>query len=183
MNNPMSKEASSAINLREKDDVIYFSIFSEGSDANYYLEYFEANSVTISSAIKKILLSKRFKPTIGEKYFAIIKPNNFTEETRTLENVRTFAQTKRFRKLNAETICLLRKALSDQDLENFGLKEVVVMRTGYGVEGHRRLARICRTDGKIIGKCNINTTNDTEGRKPFGPETGFAYYEKRSKIQ
>ena len=179
----MSTTASSAINFTEKDGIIYFSIFSEGLTAEQWLEYFEKNAMTISSAVKNILLSMRFKPTIGEKYFAIIKPNNFTDETRTLENIKTLAQTKRFRKLNAETICLLREALSDHDLENFGLKEVIVMRTGYGVNGNRRLAQICRKDAKRNSNCSINTTNGNEGRTPFGSEKGFAFYEKRSKIQ
>ena len=165
----MSTTASSAINFTEKDGIIYFSIFSEGLTAEQWLEYFEKNAMTISSAVKNILLSMRFKPTIGEKYFAIIKPNNFTDETRTLENIKTLAQTKR--------------ALSDHDLENFGLKEVIVMRTGYGVNGNRRLAQICRKDAKRNSNCSINTTNGNEGRTPFGSEKGFAFYEKRSKIQ
>jgi len=173
----MSTSAPSAATFREKDDIIYFSIFSEGLTAEQLLEHFETNKITISTTVKNILLSMSFKPTIGEKHFALIQTNNFTNETRTLENVRAFAQTKKFRELNAETICLLRKILSDTDLEKFGLKEVVIMCHGYRSGKNLRLAQICRKDIKRDNGCSINTTNGNEGRSPFGPEKGFVFYE------
>lgn len=183
MNRPMLKLAQSAINFTEKDGIIYFSVFSEGFTAEQWLNYFEKNKVIISKTVREIILSMRFKPTIGEKYFVIIKGNNFTNETRTLENIKKFAQEKKFRKLNAETICLLRKALSDDDLEKFGLKEVVVMRTGYQFGKKCRLAQICRKDLNRNCGCEINTINGNEGGRYFGPEKGFVFYEKRSMIQ
>lgn len=180
MESSISTTASTATVLTEKNGIIYFSVYSEGLSPQQWLKYFSGNNIILSARIKNILLSVRFKATVGERKFAIVDGDRFSDDERTLTNVKNFAHSKKFHRLNAENICLLRKALSDEDLERLGFRDIVVVRTGYKFGQKVYLGQISRREIDKNRGCGITTT-DARPDKLFGQKKGFAFFEKSRK--
>ena len=112
----------------EKDNVIRFSVTSDGATGEEWIARLESKGFRISDYAKSVLRSKSFKPTSGITYeIAVLKGELFSDNERITKNIRKDAKARKFATPNAEVACLIREKFSDKELEAMGLYWIVAM--------------------------------------------------------
>ena len=118
--------------------VIYLSVKSDGTTGPDWEKWFD-KITTISHWTRFILNSSDFKPTKKGTIhnIAVLKGMFFEGGDRITENIRakayagtyagTFIQNQKLLDPNAEVACLIRKKLSDKEIEAMGFWRIVVM--------------------------------------------------------
>ena len=110
----------------EKDGVIRFSVTSDGTTGEEWINRLEKQGFIISDWAKRLLLSKDFKPTTGIVYtIAVLKGNLFSDNERITKNIRKDAENRKLTTPNAEVACLIREKFSDKELETMGISCIV----------------------------------------------------------
>lgn len=113
---------------REEDEVIYFSVVSDGTTGDGWIERLKSKGFQISKWARDLLLSPDFKPTSGVKYeVAVLKGKLFTDSNRVTKNIRARADRRNWAKPSPEIVCLIREMFSDQEIEAMGLWVIVAM--------------------------------------------------------
>jgi hypothetical protein len=113
---------------REQDGVIYFSVTSDGTTGEQWIERLEKKGFRIGDYAKSVLRSPNFKPTSGiATEVAVLKGELFSDNNRITKKIRADADNRKFTKPNAEVSCLIRENFSDKEIEELGLIWIVTM--------------------------------------------------------
>jgi len=113
---------------RENNDIIYFSVTSDGTTGKEWVKRLTDQRVIVHSKTVNLLNSKKFKPTSGvTTKIAILKGKKWTDEDRFNLKVCTQAIIRNFTLPNLEIACLIRDTLSYQDIAVMGLLQIIVV--------------------------------------------------------
>lgn len=111
----------------EENGVIYFSVTSDGTTGEDWIQRFKKKGFHVGDCAKSVLRSPDFKPTHGVTYrIAVLKGILFTDGYCTTSDIREYADKRKLTKPNAEVACLIREMFSDEELEAMGLRWIVV---------------------------------------------------------
>lgn len=112
----------------EKDGIIRFSVTSDGTTGEEWIDRLEKKSFLLSDNAKSVLRSKNFKPTFGITYkIAVLKGQLFDENECITKNIRKEAKKRKFSIPNAEVACLVMDKFSDKELEAIRLCWIIVI--------------------------------------------------------
>jgi hypothetical protein len=113
---------------REENNVIYFSVTSDGTTGEEWITRLENKGLRVSDYAKSVLRSKAFKPTSGvTTEVAVLKGELFADSDRITKKIRSEATSRKLLKPNAEIGCLIRETFSDKEIEAMGLTWIVAM--------------------------------------------------------
>jgi len=113
---------------REQDGTIYFSVTSDGTTGEEWINRLESKGFRLSDYAKQRLRSDDFKSTDGVTYeIAVLKGMLFEDSNRVTKKIRTEAEGRGLTTPNAEVACLIREKFSDEELEAIGLWWIVAM--------------------------------------------------------
>jgi hypothetical protein len=113
---------------REEDGVIYFSVTSDGTTGEEWINRLEGNDFRMINYPKSVLRSPDFKPTTGvTTKIGVLKGMLFSDDDRITKKIRAEADRRTFTKPNAEVACLVRTKFTDPEIEAMGLFGIVVM--------------------------------------------------------
>lgn len=113
---------------REGDDVIRFSVTSDGTSGEEWITRLENKGFRVSDYAKQILRSPDFKPSSGiATEIVVLKGSLFKDDDRITKNIRAEADKRKLEKPNAEVACLIREKFTDKEIEAMGLMWIVVM--------------------------------------------------------
>ncbi|MEY3783947.1 MAG: hypothetical protein RLZZ230_269 [Candidatus Parcubacteria bacterium] len=114
---------------KEKDNVIYFSVTSDGTTGPQWIDRLEEKEFCLRNDAKVVLKSPEFVPTDGViTNIAVIKGEMFCDDTnRSTQKIYQEASERKFVKPNIETACLIRENFSDNDIKAMGLWWLVVI--------------------------------------------------------
>jgi len=110
----------------EENDIIYFSVMSDGTTGEGWIARLEANDYRVGDDAKHMLLSKDFKPTSGvvTKIAVIKKDKNVNVVFG--KGIRALATEHNFGVLNAEVACLIRDKFTDREICEMDLATIFV---------------------------------------------------------
>ena len=133
----------------EKDNVIRFSVTSDGTTGEEWISRLEGKSFRVGDYAKSVLRSRSFKPTSGINYeIAVLKGEFFSDSDRITKTIRKEAKNRKFFTPNAEVACLIREKFSDKELEAMGLYWIVAMHEPIkDSDGDPRLLGVLRSGG------------------------------------
>lgn len=117
---------------REEDGVIYFSVTSDGTTGEGWIERLENKRCYINKHAKSVLCSKNFKPTSGvTSEIAILRGSLFEIDDRITHKIRTEARKRKFIEPNIEVACLIREMFTDEQIFymniNSTVRDLIVM--------------------------------------------------------
>lgn len=113
---------------REEDDIIYFSVTSDGTTGEDWIKRLEGNGFRVGDYAKQVLRSPDFKPTNGvTTEVAVLKGMLFEDNNRITKKIRAEADKRKLSKPNAELACLIREKFTDKEIEAMGLIWIVAM--------------------------------------------------------
>ncbi|OGF87625.1 hypothetical protein A3B19_02420 [Candidatus Giovannonibacteria bacterium RIFCSPLOWO2_01_FULL_46_32] len=113
---------------REEDGVIYFSVISDSTTGEDWINRLESKGFCEGDYAKQVLRSQDFKPTSGvTTEVAVLKGMLFKDNDRATREIRAEADKRKLEKPNAEVACLIREKFTDRELEAMGLWWIVVM--------------------------------------------------------
>jgi hypothetical protein len=145
---PVSIFDSMILTWREKGEVIYFSVTSDGTTGEQWIIRLETAGYRVSEHARSLLLSPKFKPTTGiTTEIAVLKGKLFTDSERITRKIRLEAQKLNLTKIEIgpEVACLIQIMFSDEDIKDMGLWWIVVMHKPIkDGGGHPRLLRVIR---------------------------------------
>ena len=141
---------------REQDDVIYFSVTSDGTTGPEWITRLKKKGLRVSDYAKSIILNPAFKSTNGVTYnIAVLKGVLFSDNNRITNKIRKEAECRKLTKPNAEVACLVREMFSDKEIEAMDLTWIVVMHEPIkDSNGDPALLSALRLDGgSWLGTC------------------------------
>lgn len=113
----------------EKNNVITFSVTSDGTTGEDWIKRLEGNG-HIGDYVKQILSSPDFKPTDGvTTKVAVLKGTLFGDahDQITTKEIRTEANGRNLVRPNAEVACLIREKFSNMEIGAMGLRWIATM--------------------------------------------------------
>ncbi len=111
----------------KNDGVIYFSVTSDGTTGQQWIERLESKAFRISKWAKDVLNSPDFKTTTGVTTEVAVLPGVISkDDNRIIKEIRAEAERRNLLAPNAEVACLIREKLSDKELEAMGLWWIVI---------------------------------------------------------
>lgn len=115
-------------NWREENNVIYFSVISDGTTGEQWIARLESKGYHVSDYAKSLLRSEDFKPTSGvTTEIAVLKGMIFKDADRVTKKIRKNAEDRKFFTPNAEVACLIREMFTDEEIKAMGLSWIVTM--------------------------------------------------------
>ena len=106
---------------RKENNVIYFTITSDGTTGSQWVERLESKAFQVSKWAKDVLTSSVFNPTTGiTTEIAVLPGKLFNDSSRITHKIRTEAERRNFEKPNAEVACLIREEFSDEEIKAMG---------------------------------------------------------------
>ena len=113
----------------KKDDMIYFTVTSNGKSGKEWIKHFESKGIKVSDCAKQLLLSKDFKPSKKDtaSQIAVIKGEFFSDSDRITSKIREEADHHKMTNPNAEVACLIRDMFNDEEIKARGLYWIVAM--------------------------------------------------------
>ncbi len=119
---------------REEDGIIYLSVTSDGTTGPDWIdrlerdERFGQKGFGLCSDAEKLIGTMEFVSTTGvEMEIAILKGSRLVHGNRTLRQVYEESFARQYASLTVEAACLVRVAVTDEDIAAMGLQAVVVM--------------------------------------------------------
>lgn len=107
---------------------MHFSVTSKNFTGKEWVDHLKGKGFMVSGFAKRLILSECFKPTSGIKSeVVIVNGSLFEGEDRLTENIIKYARLKNLARPNPEVACLIREALSDEDIEAMGISWIMVM--------------------------------------------------------
>lgn len=153
------------------DGVTRITVTSDGRTNEDFIRTWDKHYHTRDSA-KDITRRAGFTPTTGVIYrIPIIMGVEFSDNERITSKVREEAAHRHYRTLPFEAACLLREAVSDEDLKRFGLWWFVGMH--HSIKGSDNNLHILGVDRSGDGRW-VDAYNDGPGFR-WLRETGFAF--------
>ncbi len=125
----------------EKDNVIYFTLISNGMTGEEWIKYFDGKGIKIGDYAKRLLLSDEFRTSKkGTVYqIAVIKGDFFSDDTRITSKIRLEGDRRKYTKPNAEVACLIRDLFTNEEIKKMGLYWIVAMHEPINAGGHPHL--------------------------------------------
>jgi hypothetical protein len=117
---------------REEDGIIRFSVTSNGTTGEEWINHLTEQGFRVSDYAKSVLLSPNFQPTSGvTTEIAVLRDTRFKKDSdRTTEKIRAEGGRLGFvhgTQMNAEIACLIREKFTDKELESMGLRYIATM--------------------------------------------------------
>ncbi|MEX1120240.1 MAG: hypothetical protein WEB94_00595 [Candidatus Paceibacterota bacterium] len=113
---------------REEDDVIYFSVTSDGTTGEDWIKRLKGNGFRVGDYAKQVLRSPDFKPTSGvTTEVAVLKGMLFEDNVRITKKIRAEADKRKLGKPEPELACLIRLKFTDKEIEAMGLIWIFAM--------------------------------------------------------
>lgn len=118
------------------DGIITMSVTSKGTTGPQWEGRLERKGARISNEAREILHSKSFGFTADVTSELIIIPGKFYRHDNVLTTQKVDQQfcARKLMSPVAEHACLLREALSDEDIEDMGLRQIVVMHPPFTID-------------------------------------------------
>jgi len=127
----------------EEGGVIYFSVTSDGTTGEGWIERLKSKGFRMDESAERILRSEDFKITNGVvTEVAVLKGKLFSDRNRITKNIRAEASKRKLMKPNAEIACLIREKFSDEQLKAMGLWWIMVM--------HKPVKSVKYSDGNLL---------------------------------
>lgn len=164
----------------ERDEIIHFSVVSDGTSGEQWISRFEAKGHCVSKATTQILCSPDFKPSSGvTTQVAIVRGRRLGDDARITKTIRVLAYAgdiTRGQKLfqpYAEVACLIREKFTDEQIISMGLSWIVTMHQPINdADGHPCLLMIdCINGNWFHAQYNPKST--------WNIDNGFAFAYKR----
>lgn len=112
----------------EENGVIYFTVTSDGTTGEAWIERLESKGFDVSRYAKGVLRSADFRPTSGvTTEIAVLKGALFANSNRVTKNIRANATERKFTSPNAEIACLIREKFTGAEIKDMGLSAIIVM--------------------------------------------------------
>jgi len=117
------------VRWEERDGIIYLPpMVSDGTTGEQWIKRLARKGRRVSDYAQSVLRSPDFQSTSGVTYhIAVMKGEIFTDDDRTVANIRAEANQRQFGTPNTEVACLIRENFSDDDLKDMGLWWIVTM--------------------------------------------------------
>lgn len=113
---------------RSEEGIIYFSVTSDGTTGKQWITRLDQKGFNLSVPANNMLRSDDFKPTSGvTTKIAVFRGVMFDHNDRYSEYIRAEADCRNWMKPNAEVACLIREALTDEEIAAMGLMSIVTM--------------------------------------------------------
>ena len=159
-----SKDSS----LSEKDGLIYFSVTSDGTTGQEWVDRLKEKGFNLKNWVKDLLGIKNLRPTTGVTYDVVILRGKILGSI-TNSDIFSKANSHGLSRPNTEALCLIRDKFSDDDLEDLGLRFIVsISRNVLGHENYPELYFAGRHD---IGRWMICDGRDSS----FDRGCGFIF--------
>ena len=101
----------------EENGVIYFTVISDGTTGQGWIERLEQKGFRVGGYDKSVLHSPDFKPTNGvTTKIAVLKGSLFSDNDRITRKIRAKAEGRNLTTPNAEIACLIREKFSDEEM-------------------------------------------------------------------
>jgi hypothetical protein len=134
---------------REENNVIYFSVLSDGTTGEQWIVRLESKGYGVSDYAKSFLRSADFKPTSGvTTEIAVLKGVIFKDVDRVTKKIRKEASVRKFFTPNAEVACLIREMFTDEEIKAMGLGWIVIHKPIKDSDGDFGLLGTGRADGR-----------------------------------
>jgi hypothetical protein len=156
----------------EKDNVIYFTLVSNGKTGDEWITYLNSKKFPVGSYAQSVLRHGNFKPTRAGTVHnvAVLKGDSFSDNSRTTKDIRAEAKKRKMTDPHAEVACLIRDAFSDKEIEEMGLSWIIIMHEPIpDSDGDSDLLGSCRYDGY-----KLNAYSGRPGHS-WGCDSGFAF--------
>lgn len=125
---PQPTVPNSNLSVRTEDDVIYFSVTSDGTSGKDWIARLEAKGLYVECHLEESLLNSNFSPTTGvTTSVAVLKGTLFKNHKRFSKVIYAEAARRGFTQLDVETACLVHDHFSNDEIKALGLKWIVVM--------------------------------------------------------
>ena len=113
----------------EIDNIIYFTIITNGMTGREWLEYFRSKRIEVGKYAESMFLSPFFKPTEKGriKKIGVLKGESFSYENRIESVIRCEAFRRNMFKPDAEDSCLIRDKFSDEKIKMMGFDWIITM--------------------------------------------------------
>lgn len=119
---------SAARSWREKDGIIYFSVTSDGTTGDDWIDHLERKDFYLDSSGKRLLRSSDFKPTKGmTTEVAVLRSALFEENDRITEKILAEGNKRKLLEPNAEVACLILQKFGGKGIKAMGLNWILVM--------------------------------------------------------
>lgn len=115
---------------KESDGVVYFSVTSDGTTGEQWVNRLKKDGFILDGNTDSILRSASFCPTNKVTYVvAVFKGYLFTDSRRTDQGIREDAKERMswLNSPNIELACLIREKLSDRKMHRMGIEYLLVM--------------------------------------------------------
>ena len=126
-----------------------FEVTTDGRSGEQFIIDLEEQGDHISGYAKGLLRSKEFVVTKGLPYrLALILGDKFKDDERTTDKIRAYAVERGYLDPPVEVAPLVREMFSDEDLEQIGLRALIIMHKPVsGLGGGPRLLGVIRDGG------------------------------------
>jgi hypothetical protein len=113
----------------EEDGIIRFSVTSNGTSGAGWVKRLADGGYNTIVHTMEVLLSSEFKPTKGvTTEIVVMKCSLFSSfNDRKMANIRTEAGGRKYVAPNHEAACLIREKFTDKEIEQMGLRGIIVM--------------------------------------------------------
>ena len=160
----------------EENGVIYFSVTSNGTTGEQWINRLENNGFLVEDGAKSALRSINFKLTSGITYeVAVLKGEIFEDNARSTSRVLEKADKHKLTRPNAEIGCLIREKFSDKELEAMGLRWIVAMHAP--IMDSRGVPRLFAVSPHFASEFRVRP----DGRGNWYRSDGFAFVVPSSK--
>ena len=161
----------------EIDGVIYFSVTSDGTAGEDWINRLERKGCCVMDDAKQILLSSEFKPTNGvTTEVAVLRGTCWPNQYRTTREVRFEARKRAFFEPSIEEACLIREKLPDDSIEVMGFVSIITMHEPiHAIDGKPFLLCTSRSDTTPV----LSSRYDRPGRE-WDRNSAFAFVASKS---
>jgi|GEM_PF-439204 len=161
------------VHWEKRGEIIYLPpMVSDGTTGEQWIKRLARKGCHVDDFAQDILRFPDFQPTSGVTYhIAVMKGEIFTDDDRTVTNIRAEANKRQFGTPNTEVACLIREKFSDEDLKAMGLEWIIIMHEPINdFAGDPKLLSVNRDD---FGR-RLAASFSRPGRR-FGRRNGFAF--------
>jgi hypothetical protein len=160
---------------REENGIIFFSVTSDGTTGEGWIERLESKGVCVGDAGKLALLSPKFKPASGVTTdVAVLKGMLFKSGGRGTKEIIAKASERKLSNPKAEVACLIRDRFTNEAIGKMGLRSIVVMHEPI-TEASSYPVRLAASGwGWNVGDNYLSGFTDITGHQ-WDPLDGFAF--------
>ncbi len=165
----------------EKDGVVYFSVTSDGTTGEEWVDRLKREFFCLDSYTESMLCSESFKSTSGITYeIAVLKDELFSDRKRTTKNIQKYAESRKLTTPSAEIGCLIHEKFSAEDLNAMGLYWIVIMHEPIKTFSGDFCIFSVESDDFYYDSCLIPSLDGPENR--WHCSNGFAFVVSQTQV-